>query len=112
MNTNSTNDIMTVRVSVAEEAHNIIHGDRRATYGTPTSSFEQIAALWEAYLKRRKDGPLDAQDVANMMILMKVSRDAMEYLRDNVVDIIGYAMLKEEMHDIQQANTLLQVLLI
>ena len=57
-----------------EEVANTVNGPRQETYGSPHDSFQQIADLWEAYLKRRANGPLGPQDVANMMILMKVSR--------------------------------------
>ena len=72
-----------------------VMGPRQDTYGTPHNSFQQIAELWEAYLKRRTDGPIEPQDVANMMILMKVSRSATGKHHDSIVDIIGYAALKE-----------------
>ena len=79
-----------------EEVLKTVMGPRQDTYGSPYASFQQIADLWEAYLKRRADGPLGPQDVANMMILMKVSRSATggEH-HDSTVDIIGYAALKE-----------------
>ena len=79
-----------------EEVADTVNGQRQETYGSPQDSFQQIADLWEAYLKRRADGPLGPQDVANMMILMKVSRSATGgYHHDSTVDIIGYAALKE-----------------
>lgn len=72
-----------------------VMGPRQDTYGTPHNSFQQIADMWEAYLKRRTAGPIGPQDVANMMILMKVSRSATGKHHDSTVDIIGYAALKE-----------------
>lgn len=78
-----------------EEALETVIGPRQDTYGSPHASFNQIADLWEAYLKRRASGPIGPQDVANMMILMKVSRSATGKHHDSTVDIIGYAALKE-----------------
>ena len=78
-----------------EEVLKTVMGPRQDTYGSPYASFQQIADLWEAYLKRRAEGPLGPQDVANMMILMKVSRSATGKHHDSTVDIIGYAALKE-----------------
>lgn len=82
--------------SLLDEALKTVNGPRQETYGSPKDSFQQIADMWESYLKRRANGPLGPQDVANMMILMKVSRSATGgYHRDSTVDIIGYAALKE-----------------
>ena len=79
-----------------EEVMDTVTGPRQDTYGSPYASFQQIADLWEAYLRRRAEGPIGPQDVANMMILMKVSRSATGGKHhDSTVDIIGYAALKE-----------------
>lgn len=81
---------------VLKEAADTVNGPRQETYGSPHESFQQIAEFWDAYLKRRADGPIGPQDVANMMILMKVSRSATGGKHhDSTVDIIGYAALKE-----------------
>lgn len=79
-----------------KEVADTVNGPRQDTYGSPHESFQQIADLWDAYLKRRAEGPIGPQDVANMMILMKVSRSATGGKHhDSTVDIIGYAALKE-----------------
>ncbi len=85
--------------SILEEAHDIIYGDREQTYGNPAKNLENIANLWEMYLRGR--GVLDencdglfAQDVALMMILLKTARliNTPDH-RDSLVDIAGYAAL-------------------
>lgn len=68
------------------EAHRIIHGQRQKDYGSPLESFNRIADMWSAYLGRT----VTAEDVANMMILLKVSRASNGYHRDHYVDIAGY----------------------
>lgn len=79
-----------------EEVLKTVMGPRQDTYGSPHESFQQIADLWEAYLRRRAEGTIGPQDVANMMILMKVGRSATGGKHhDSTVDIIGYAALKE-----------------
>ena len=77
-----------------EEVMETICGPRLDTYGPPQESFQQIAEFWEAYLKRRQPGPLQGRDVANMMQLMKISRNAVNRYRDNTVDQIGYAVIE------------------
>lgn len=87
--------------SVLQEAHEIIYGDREQTYGKPAKNLQTIADMWESYLRARgvwndaADG-LFADDVALMMVLMKVSRlaNSPEH-RDSLVDICGYAALVE-----------------
>ena len=80
--------------SLFEEVMETICGPRLDTYGPPQESFQQIAEFWEAYLKRRQPGPLQGRDVANMMQLMKISRNAVHRTRDNTVDQIGYAVIE------------------
>jgi hypothetical protein len=72
---------------ILEEALAITNGDRAADYGDMKASFERIAALWSAY----KGVTITTKDVANMMILLKVSRSTTSDKRDNWVDIAGYA---------------------
>lgn len=79
---------------VFDEVMDTICGPRIDTYGPPQESFQQIAEFWEAYLKRRQEGPLQGRDVANMMQLMKISRNAVKRAHDNVIDEIGYAVIE------------------
>jgi uncharacterized protein DUF6378 len=74
-------------VSVALEAHEIVNGQRRADYGPVEESFETIAAMWSAYL----EVGLSAQDVAMLMVLLKVCRYGESRTWDSLVDIAGYA---------------------
>lgn len=95
-------ELETDKTDIFDEARNTINGPRAATYGPAIESFESIGRLWTTYLDRidyNKDNTdLTPEDVANMMILMKVSRAASgEYHRDNYVDIIGYAGLASQM---------------
>lgn len=66
--------------------------DRNNQYGEPEDNFAAIAAEWQAHLDRRPPGPLNAHDVAIMMIGFKLVRSTSNpaYL-DNYVDIAGYA---------------------
>lgn len=79
--------------TVLQEADRLINGDRRDTYGSASESFGRIAGLWSAYLGRTVT-PLD---VANLMILLKVSRTKGTFHRDSYVDIGGYSALAEQL---------------
>lgn len=75
------------RAGILEKAKTCVCGQREEDYGSPEDNFQLIADLWELYL----DTPLDATDVANMMILLKVARNAGGSKLDNWIDIAGYA---------------------
>ena len=62
--------------------------ERSEKYGKPESNLNRIASLWGAYL----DENIGAEDVAAMMILLKVARLTGGYDQpDTWVDIAGYA---------------------
>lgn len=87
-------ELRTYAASIFDEVMATICGPRLDTYGPPQGSFQQIADFWEAYLKRRQPGPLQGRDVANMMQLMKISRNAVTRSHDNTIDQIGYAVIE------------------
>ena len=83
---------------ILDKAKTIINGERQGTYGEAENSFAIIAQMWTAYLGK----DLSSSDVANMMVLMKVARNANGvYKDDNWIDICGYAALGGEI----QSNT-------
>lgn len=70
--------------------------DRNATHGEPEDNFKTIVRYWNTYLDSinfaAKDSLLDPEDVAILMILMKVSRLSTSPKRvDHWIDIAGYA---------------------
>lgn len=89
------------RRTVLEIASELIDGDRHETYGSALESHQRIARLWQTYLSgvlpERGEAGLQAQDVAAMMILLKVSRTTGKAHPDNWIDICGYAALAGEM---------------
>lgn len=80
--------------SILDEAAGLIDGDRKQTYGDVHDSFGRIAGLWTAYTGTTISG----LDVANMMILLKMSRTKGTFHRDSYVDTCGYAALAERLH--------------
>lgn len=80
---------------IAEEAIRTINGERQDQYGNPEDTFQLIADLWSAYLG---NPAIQAEQVADMMILLKIAREAGgKGKKDNMVDLIGYAMLGASM---------------
>lgn len=61
-------------------------------YGQPENAFSLIADLWGYYLSAKNGAiELTPADVANMMILLKIARNAQGNKEDTWVDIAGYA---------------------
>ena len=87
---------------VLETALDLIGGDRAADYGSMWENPQNIAQLWNGYLYN-KDGPLTAEDVANLMELMKIARRKSGTLKkDNYIDGAGYAAVAFECAQEQQ----------
>ena len=80
-------DVEAIKQSITNEAKAIVSGERAADYGDVNESFARIAQLWSAYTGVM----LTDWDVAQMMILLKVSRAKTSRKRDTLVDIVGYA---------------------
>jgi hypothetical protein len=79
-----------MRSAIAEfdEAIESIGHDRQQDYGDPRTSLSRIALLWSAIT----GADITAQQVAHMMIALKVSRlQTNPNHLDSYVDIVGYA---------------------
>jgi hypothetical protein len=83
-------------MNILEEAQSIIYGDREKTYGHPSKNLLNIAKLWSIYLGK----DVSAQDVATMMVLLKVARlmNQPDH-RDSLVDSVGYLALIERIKE-------------
>jgi len=86
---------------ILDIAKEIIHGDREQAYGDPRFNLDTIAQLWSVYLQRLFyswgiDGAeLKAEDVSQMMILLKTARLIHNPThKDSLVDQAGYAALQ------------------
>lgn len=86
---------------IAKEAARLINGDRNTTHGDIYTTHAVIAATWNGYLTaRQKAGKvpdLDAEDVANMMECLKISRRLSGAFNiDDYVDGCGYSAVAGE----------------
>ena len=86
---------------LTDEAERLVVKDRQADYGSPRENHERIAKLWNAYLGPMFDEEgnwmqIEPEDVAMMMLLLKVSRERFKHKRDNIADLIGYALVYNE----------------
>lgn len=81
-----------VNRATADEAVKLVNGDRGEAYGDPTINLTRIAGLWSAFL----GVPVNAHDVAQMMVLTKISRSRVGCRHDNYVDQVAYSLLAEQ----------------
>ena len=81
--------------SVLAEAQRLVHGDRNVSYGPPIEDFQCQAEMLTSYFKRKgilKEGKgIEATDIAPMMILIKMAREAHRHKHDNYTDAAGYS---------------------
>ena len=102
----------TERGNVLLEAHKIINGDRRQSYGDPEDTHGVIAELWNGYMRAKNATiwgadaepmrlpQLEPKDVALMMVLFKIGRELNGAgCKDNLVDSAGYIALAADMNE-------------
>lgn len=95
--------------SILTEAAALVSGDRNADYGDAIEDFQCTVDMWNAYLIRRgvieeaKTPKLEPHDLANMMVLLKMSREAHQHKRDNLVDACGYAECSQQVQEFYES---------
>lgn len=84
------------------QAAQIVDGNRNVTHGEKERSFAVIAELWSTYLRAanviHESNIVDSEDVAWMMVLMKIARRLCGTpLADHAIDAAGYAGIAGEL---------------
>ena len=79
--------------TVAVDAIRLVDEDRNDSYGPPEENLGRIAAMWSGYIGKE----ITAQDVALMMVLVKIGRSKAGYARDNAVDGVAYFLIHDSM---------------
>ena len=78
-----------------DDVKDIVTSSRHKSYGAPEENHSRTARYWNLWLKDRgllRDGKcLAATDVTILNALQKISREAHWPLRDNMIDLAGYA---------------------
>ena len=84
---------MSKAADICNAAAKLVAGDRQVDYGDKTENHTNIATLWSAYLGT----PVTAENVAIMMILLKVARTKLgSYKEDTYFDMAGYSGIAGE----------------
>lgn len=90
-------------VEILTKAASLVGGERQRTHGDKRANFENIARLWNGYLRNiaAREGlsvqdaqamELTAADVGSMMTLLKIARTQFgAFNMDDYIDAAGYA---------------------
>lgn len=78
---------------ILSKATTAVCGDRNDSYGPPIEDFKCQADMMSAYLTRTNGQPVrvTASDIACLMAIVKIARQAHTPKEDNWVDMAGYA---------------------
>lgn len=84
---------MTHAQQTLQSASEAISGPRNADYGSPVEDFRTQAEMFSSYLSRTNGQSVIvmASDIAALMILVKIARQAHRAKPDNWIDTVGYA---------------------
>jgi len=88
---------------ILKRAKDLISGDRNDTHGDAFQNHAEIAEFWNIFLdkKLKPMASISAEDVALMMVLMKISRNnqGKKNNLDNFIDMCGYAAIAGEINE-------------
>lgn len=79
--------------TVAVDAIRLVDNDRNDQYGPPEANLQRIADMWAGYLGT----PVTKEDVALMMVMVKISRAKNGYSKDNAIDGVAYFLIHDSM---------------
>ena len=88
---------------ILKKARDLITGDRNEPHGDAFQNHAEIAEFWNIFLDKKLQpmASITAEDVALMMVLMKISRNTQGKKNnlDNFIDMCGYAAIAGEIND-------------
>jgi 2-oxo-4-hydroxy-4-carboxy--5-ureidoimidazoline (OHCU) decarboxylase len=93
----------TTKEEILAKASDLVSNDRNKSHGDAFSNHAEIAEFWNIFLDKKLSpmASITADDVAIMMILLKISRHTQgdKNNMDNFVDMAGYAAIAGEISD-------------
>ena len=88
---------------ILKKAKELVTGDRNETHGDAFKNHAEIAEFWNIFLDKKLQpmASITAEDVALMMVLLKVSRHTKGTKNnlDNFIDMRGYAAIAGEINE-------------
>ncbi len=85
---------------ICRHAALMLSSDREDTHGDKTINHKNIAIMWDAFMRIRKDpvAPISPLDVSLMMGLLKTARTQLgDHNPDDYLDMVGYAAIAGEL---------------
>lgn len=79
--------------TVCEIANSLVSGARRSSYGHPLLDFSKVAGMFNGLFGPKLKKMFTPMDLAMVMMLVKLSREAHCPKKDNRVDMAGYAQV-------------------
>lgn len=83
-----------VEPTLLDIALEIVSSDRRRDYGRPLINHLRIAIMWSMYCETT----FTPDQVAWMMVIVKVARETQTPKYDNIVDTTGYSLVLDDMY--------------
>ena len=85
--------------NILNEALTVINSERLDMYGNPENSFQVIADYWTNYINSEFNIEINIKpnDVAMMMVLLKIARESNQHKKDNYLDAAGYLGIAYDM---------------
>jgi hypothetical protein len=98
--------VMLAPETILQEAQRLVHGDRGEAYGHPIFDMTRTADMLTGLLrdKLRPGVRLEAEDIGQAMICVKMSRQRNKVKRDNMTDTAGYAETLSMIQQWREAN--------
>ena len=88
---------------ILKKAKDLVTGDRNETHGDAFQNHAEIAEFWNIFLDKKLQpmASITAEDVALMMVLLKISRNTQGKKNnlDNFIDMCGYSAIAGEIND-------------
>jgi hypothetical protein len=93
-------------VTILEEATKIVDGPREDNYGHPALNFERTRLIWMGILhsKLTPGSEITCEEVALMMVGLKLAREVHKPTRDNLVDGCGYLRCIEKIQQLKESQ--------
>lgn len=84
-------------MSRADIAKKLVLGDRNADYGDPRPDLDGVALVWTGLLlnKLKPGAFITAEDVALLMVGLKLRRETVKPKADNGIDAHGWLLVHE-----------------